>query len=54
MNTHHAELDSYWHTNTVLGDGMIEGERDRLSLIFSTERSIDEASQYITNGASSF
>ena len=40
MNTHHAELDSYWNTNKVLGDGIIDGERAliRLKLHHSQER----------------
>src|SRR3712207_466350 len=32
MNIHHYELDSYWNTNKVLGDGSIDGERALIRL----------------------
>ena len=40
MNTHHYELDDYWNSNKILGDGIIDGERSliRLKLHRSQER----------------
>ncbi len=32
MNTHHNEFDNYWNSNTILGDGMIDGERSLIRL----------------------